>query len=77
MVLFIKQETGCNKQFNDLEVRQREDEGRDGGGRVQGGRVDGWKKSMLPSHHQCNQIMQPMNKKDMQTHSDTNSDIFF
>lgn len=74
--LFIIQETGCNKQFNDLEVGKREDEGRDAGGR--GGVKDGRKKSRLPSHHQCNQIMQPMKKKkDMQTHSDTYFAFFF
>lgn len=38
--LFIIQETGCNKQFNDLEVGKREDEGRDAGGGV-GLRMDG------------------------------------
>lgn len=38
--LFIIQETGCNKQFNDLEVGKREDEGRDAGGGA-GLRMDG------------------------------------
>lgn len=53
---------------------KREDEGRDAGGK--GGVKDGRKKSRLPSHHRCNHITQPMNKKDMQTRTDTYLDIF-
>lgn len=70
--LFIIQETGCNKQFNDLEVGKREDEGRDAGGR--GGVKDGRKKSRLPSHHQCNHIMQPMNQN--KRHANTLRHLF-
>lgn len=43
MVSFIIQETGCNKQFNDLEVgRGSVEVGMQEGGVGLGGRVDGW-----------------------------------